>query len=189
MKPIFLTLMTTVLWGASSVASAALMSKPDYQAAQEVISQQYKADQSNCSSLAGNAKDVCHQEAKGREKIAKAELEQRNLPSDKHAHELRLAKADAAFAVAKEKCDDLAGNPKDVCRKEATSRHVSDKADAKVVEKSAEAKTDAREKITDVRQSADNDKRDAAYAVAKEKCDALAGDAKASCHKAAQMNR
>jgi hypothetical protein len=30
-----------------------------------------------------------------------------------------LAKADAAYAIANERCDDLAGNAQDVCRKEA----------------------------------------------------------------------
>lgn len=190
MKPLLLTLLSAALCSATwAPAWAAPMSKAEYQAAHEVITQQYKTDQAACSKLAGNAKDVCHQEAKGREKIGQAELEQSHEPSDKHAYAVRLAKADADFAVAKEKCDDLAGNPKDVCRKEATSRHVAAKGDAKVVEKSAEAKSDAREKMSEVRQSTDMDKRDAAYAVAKEKCDALSGDAKTTCLKTAQMNR
>jgi len=39
----------------------------------------------------------------------------------------------------------------------------------------------ATEKITEVRKDAAGDKRDAEYAVAIEKCDALAGDAKSTC--------
>jgi hypothetical protein len=70
-------------------------------------------------------------------------------------------------AVAKERCDDSAGNVKDVCVKEAKAAHVSAKADAK-----------AQEKIVDAHKDAAVDKRDAEYAVAKEKCDALSGNTK-----------
>ena len=43
------------------------------------------------------------------------------------------------------------------------------------------ANSKAREQGADARKDAASDKRDADYAVAKEKCDAFAGDAKASC--------
>jgi len=47
---------------------------------------------------------------------------------------------------------------------------VAAKADAKLAEKTVDAKKDAQA-----------DKRDAEYAVAKEKCDAYAGDVKTGC--------
>jgi hypothetical protein len=77
--------------------------------------------------------------------------------------------------VAKEKCDDLAGNAKDVCVKEAKAVEVKALADAKLGKQVAEANV-----------SAADDKRDADYKVAAEKCDALAGDAKAACLSAAK---
>jgi hypothetical protein len=182
---------------ASTGALAGTLSKTEYNAAQADISANYKSDMAACTAMTGNAKDICIEEGKGREKVAKAELEANYSPSDKHRYDVRIAKADAAYAVAKEKCDDFSGNAKDVCLKEAQSAHVAAKADAKRAEKTAEANATAREKTqdanataraktTEASKDAAADKRDAAFAVAKEKCDALAGDAKAGCIKDAK---
>jgi hypothetical protein len=50
------------------------MSKADVKAATENISAKYKADQAACAAMTANAKDICSEEAKGRQKIATAEL-------------------------------------------------------------------------------------------------------------------
>lgn len=182
---------------ASSGVMAAALSKADFKAAKGEISAVYKADKAACNALSGNAGDVCKEEAKGKEKVAIAELEMNQEPTEKHQYDLRMTKANAAYAVAKEKCDDFAGNAKDVCQKEAKSALVAAKADAKVAEKTAEASATAnkksadanataRAKTTEVRRDAATDKRNADYAVAKEKCDAMAGDAKAGCIKNAK---
>ena len=156
-------------------AQADTMDKAQYKAAQDSIATTYKTDKAACKSLAGNANDVCTQEAEGKQKIAKAELQYRQ--SGKAADQAKIAtvKADAAHDIAKEKCDDLAGNPKDVCLKEAHAAHIKATADAKVGSVSASARTDA-----------SKDKMDADYKVAAEKCDALAGDAKTACMTAAK---
>ena len=145
-----------------------------------------------CGSLSGNANDICEAEAKGNENIAKAELEAKYKPSEKARYKAWIAKADAHYKVAKERCDDKSGNVKDVCMKEAKAEHVRAKADAKVQMKSvqaedkardtaAEANMDAKGKMSDVRQDATKDKRAADFAVAKEKCEAYSGDAKSRC--------
>ena len=54
------------------------------------------------------------------------------------------------------------------------------------MEKKADASATAREKTAEVKKDAVADKRAADYAVAKEKCDALSGDAKSNCVKAAK---
>ena len=181
----------------SPLAVGSTMSKADYKAAKEDIAAKYKADQTACAAMTGNVKDICSEEAKGREKIATAELVATNEPTSKHRYDARLAKADAALAVAKEKCDDLSGNAKDVCVKEANAAHVTATADAKLAIKTTEANTTAREKTSDAntvaraktvdaRKDAEAEKRDAAYGVAKEKCDAFADDVKATCIKDAK---
>jgi hypothetical protein len=86
-----------------------------------------------------------------------------------------VAKAEVAYAIAKEKCDDKAGNAKDVCVQEAKAAETKALADAKLGKEVGEAKTDAAD-----------DKRDADYKVAIEKCDALSGDAKSACVSAAK---
>jgi len=178
-------------------ATGATMTKSDYKVAKDQISATYKSDKAACKAMTGNAKDICVEEAKGREKVGKAELEANFKPTDKSMYNVRLAKADAAYAVAKEKCDDAAGNAKDVCVKQAKAAYVTAKADAKVAvktaevtatarEKKAEVNTTVREKTAAVRKDAAADKRDAEYSVAKEKCDALSGDAKSNCIKDAK---
>ena len=181
----------------STGAIAGTMSKSDYKAAKADIAATYKADNAACKALTANAKDICTVTATGHDKVALAELEATYTPSEKLHYNARLAKADAAYALSKEKCDDAAGNAKDVCVKEAKAAYVTAKADAKVANTTADANATAREKTTaanataratttEARKDAAVDKNDAAYAVAKEKCDTLAGDAKANCIKDAK---
>lgn len=170
----------------------AAMTKAEQAATATGISAAYTAEKAACNSMKNNAKDVCIQEAKGREAIAKAQLDVDFAPADKTRHDLLVARADAAYSVAKEKCDDFSGNRKDVCRKDATSAHVAAKADAKLALKTTEANAVAKEKTQDAnavaseknrdaRSDAASIKRDAEFAFAKEKCDAFAGDAKSTC--------
>lgn len=178
---------TFFLLAGSSVIAADL-TKAEYDTAKLEATAKYKADRTACKTLSGNAKDICVEEAKGQEKVTNASLKDQFTPSVEHRYALRMAKADAAYNVAKEKCDDAAGNAKDVCRKEAKSAYVSAKADAKLAEKTSDAKSTATEKVTEARKDASAEKRDAAWAVAKEKCDAMAGDTKTNCLKDAKAN-
>jgi hypothetical protein len=157
------------------VAYAANISKADYTAGKARISAAYKADRAACDAQSGNAKDVCVQEAKAKEKVALVELEysQTGKPADRQ--KVFVARAESTYAVAKERCDDLAGNAKDVCVKEAKAVEIKALADAKMGKE-----------IGDARQDAAAEKLDADYKVAIEKCDALAGDAKNNCVAAAK---
>ena len=158
-----------------SGAQAATMTKADYNAGKTRISADYKADKADCASMADNAKDICVEEAKAKEKVARAELEYGYTGKSSDQNKLMVAKAKSAYSVAKEKCDDQSGNEKDVCVKEAKAVETKALADAKMGKQVGEAKKDA----TD-------DKRDADYKVAAEKCDAMTGDAKDSCMAAAK---
>ncbi len=157
------------------IAQAATMTKADYKADKTRISADYKADKASCAALSANAKDICVEEAKAKEKVARAELEFSYSGKPGDQTKVLEAKAKSAYAVAKEKCDDKAGNDKSVCVKEAKAVETKALADAKMGKKIGEARKDATE-----------DKRDADYKVAVEKCDAMAGDAKASCIAAAK---
>ena len=153
-----------------STSSFAAMTKDAYSAEKKRISAEYKTDLERCKSLSGNAKDICKAEVKGKEKAAKADAEAAYKGTDKAATAALVARADADYSVAKEKCDDLKGNAKDVCVKDAKAAHTRAKVDAK-----------ANGKVGEVRKDATDDKRDANYAAAKERCDALNGDAKTKC--------
>lgn len=176
----------------SNSALAQALSKNDYKAGMDRIAAEYKTDKSNCSSFSGNANDVCMAEASGKEHIAKADLEARDKDTNDARYRALIVKAEADYAVAKEKCDDKAGNLKDVCVKEAKAAETTAKADAKSQMKVSDAKNKADRETNgarseenhtsvDARRDADMAKRDANYAVAKEKCESLAGDAKDGC--------
>lgn len=175
-----------------SVAMAQGMSKSDYQRGKEKISAEYKAGKASCDAMSGNAKDVCVEQAKGKEKIEKAEHEANYKPTAKNRYEARVARAEADYQVAKERCDDQSGNAKDVCVKEAKAAEVAAKADAKMQmettsannnaqQKTADARSDANDKKQDARQDATEDKKEAQYKLEKEKCDTYTGNAKTSC--------
>ena len=160
---------------ALTVAHAAPMSKVDYKAGKDRISADYKTDKAACASRSSNAKDICMEEAKAKEKVARAELEYGYTGKPADRNKVNVAKAESAYAVAKERCDDQSGNAKDVCVKEAKSVEVKALADAKMGKEIGEARKDAAA-----------GKLDAEYDVAIEKCDAMAGDAKGGCIAAAK---
>ena len=148
------------------------ITKDAYDVAIKNADAQGRMDKDACATRSGNAKDICLAEASGKEMVAKADAEAayRNTPKEREG--ARVARAEATYNVAKERCDDLAGNPKDVCVKEA---------DAKVDRVAADSRQDATTKQADATTEANTLKRDADYKVAIEKCDALAGTAKDSC--------
>jgi hypothetical protein len=162
-------------------ATSTPMSKENYTMAKTNADAQYKIDKDACSSLSGNAKDICVAEAKGKDNVAKADAEAAYANTPKARENARVAHAQATYDVAIEKCDDLAGNRKDVCVKEAKAALVKGKADAKVDRVAADTSHEAATKQADARKEANTDKRDAEYKVALEKCDALAGSAKDAC--------
>jgi len=172
--PLRLSILVAGVFALSS-AFAANTDKAMYKAAKDQAGATYKADKAACDKLAGNTKDICVQEAKAKEKLAKAEAEYAHTGKDSDRTKVAYAKADGTYDVAKERCDDKGGNEKDVCVKEAKAEHVKAKADAKVAKEGTAARKDAA-----------TDKNDADYKVATEKCDALSGDAKSSCVAAAK---
>jgi len=97
-------------------------------AEEDRIEAEYKAAKDRCDKMDGNAKDVCMKEAKGKEKVAKAELDAKKNPSERNHRKVQEAKAEAEYEVAKERCDDLKGNEKDACHKDAKAKHEKAKA-------------------------------------------------------------
>jgi hypothetical protein len=175
-----------------TAAMAEGLTKAQYEAQEKRIEADLKVATGACNSLAGNTKDICVAEAKGKAHVAKAELTATDKPSSKHTYAVREAKAEADYTVAAERCDDKAGTDKDVCVKEAKAAKVRALADAKTAlettganAKATEATKDANAAATatktEVRRDGADEKRDADYAVAKAKCDVLAGEAKDAC--------
>jgi hypothetical protein len=187
----------------SAGAMAQTLTKDQYKSARDGIAAERKLADAACAFLAGNAKDICTAKASGKEAVAQAELEAKYKPSVDASYKLRVARANTEYAVAVEKCDDTAGNVKEVCVKQAKADAVAAKADARVqkmttdahetadetfakAQGAADAKTlkahdEANAKSAAARKDAAADKRAADYAVEQQKCNAFAGGAKDDC--------
>jgi len=164
-----------ILFAGSAAAADTKGDKATYDQAKASAKAAYDTDKKACDSLSGNAKDICVAEAKAKRVRVdeNAEAAYKNTPKAREhaAHEI----AEADYKVATERCDDKAGNDKDVCVKEAKAAMTKVQADAKAAQKGTEARMDA-----------NKDKMDADYKVAAEKCDAMSGDAKSACVKQAK---
>ncbi len=167
------------------MASGAMaMTNAEHTAAKKQIEAEYQAAKDQCKPLKDNAKDVCIKQASGQEKVAKAELEARRNPSAKNEEKARMAKADADYDIAKEKCDDLKGDAKDICVKDAKAAHVHAVEAAKVAKAQAEPASNANAKaanVAEARKDAASENREADYKAAKARCDTMSGAAKDTC--------
>jgi hypothetical protein len=159
-----------------SAAFAQGMSKGELKAHKTRISEEYKTDKEACHAHTGNAKDICEQEARGKEKVARAEMTHQNSGKASDRNHVMVTQAKADYLVAKERCDDLAGNAKDVCIKEA-----------KAVEKKSLANVGTGQPMGPTKNKAASEKLEADYKLALEKCKALAGDPKTRCVASAKV--
>jgi len=177
-KLIAFAVATTI--GYSAIGHAAL-SKEERKAEQDRISAELKSAKESCAKLSGNAKDICVAEANGAGKVAKAELEARDKGTTRAQSQARIARAEADYAVARERCDDAAGNVKDVCLQDAKAALARGKADAKVDREAKDAAKDAHERVSDAQHAASKETAQAEYRAARERCDRYAGDVKDRC--------
>lgn len=146
-------------------------------AGEQAAKAEYKADKQRCDSMKGNAEDVCQAEAEAKRDKAIARAKAAADPSAKATYDMEKVAAKADYKVSSEKCDDLSGNPKDVCKQEAKAMRDKHEADAKAAYEGSKDRKDAAGARKDAMQA----KNDADYRVAKEKCDALSGNAKDAC--------
>ena len=124
------------------IASASLaMTRSEFMAQKDIFENTYKLSRYNCGSLKANAKDICISQAKGVRKVAVAELESTFEPGIRKTEKLTMAKANAAYDTAKERCDDSTGNAKNVCKKQARAAHVKAIQEAHALRKSVAAGT------------------------------------------------
>jgi hypothetical protein len=160
---------------ACTVAANAAGDKASYENAKASAKSAYEAASKQCDGMKGNAHDICVAEAKAARIRTEEEAEAAYKGTPKARAHAAAEIAEANYRIARERCDDRAGNDKDVCIKVAKAELTRAKADAK-----------AGRKTTEARQDAAKEKREADYKVAAEKCEALSGDAKSACVKDAK---
>ena len=148
-------------------AQAASLSKLVYNGAKDDIQSSDKVQREACNNLAGNAKTICVETAKGHEKVALAQLEFDCSDKSKDQAAIYEARYKARYNVASEKCDDGGGQAKDLCVQEAKTMRDKAKAELKLTKKISSAADTALEE-----QMKADDK------LVKEKCDVLSGEPK-----------
>ncbi len=96
------------------------ISGDEYKREKDRIEADAKAAKAKCKDMKDNAKDVCMAEAKGNEKLAKKELDFKKNPNDKNRQDVEKMKAEVAYELAKEKCEDQKGAAEQAsCKKQA----------------------------------------------------------------------
>lgn len=119
-----------MLWLAAlgSVAVAQPVSAADYRAARSRIDAEYKADVVACKAYADRARDVCETEARGKQKVARAELDLNRSGSEADARKLAAVKAEVAYDIAEERCDLRKGKDREECLRHAKAADAKAKA-------------------------------------------------------------
>ena len=95
----------------------------DYKAALLAAQDQYRTAVDRCKPMKGNARDVCKVESKADYDVTKAQLKDRYQPTPGHDKKVRVEKAEAAYRIAVEKCADLKGDARKVCRRDAVTQY------------------------------------------------------------------
>lgn len=175
---IIATLLATAVSASFAAApTAALNHDPaTYHNVTQKAAADYKMATAQCTSMTGNAKMVCMEEAKTARAHAEADAIAQYNNTPKGRTKARTAVADADFSLAKAKCADMTGADKDSCMSTATSVHTAAVADARADR--AVAATGTTDTINPVTTTAT---RDAVKAAAVDKCAQVAGQPKTGC--------
>jgi hypothetical protein len=161
-------------------AHATPMSRDAYKAQEMRIEAEYDAAQARCKPLKGNARDVCNEQVRGVRDIQQAELALQYKPTADNDEKLRIAKAEAIYAVSLQKCKPLDGNAREICRKDAKAVFAGAKAEAKL-QKDVVAQQMRSDGIVRERTERDDKLAEAQFNAARERCEMLPADGRDVC--------
>jgi len=115
------------------------MSRELFTSQKKNIETEYKSAMAKCDSFAEDVNETCVTEAKNKKYVGNAELKFNYKPSAKNRFGLRIAKANADYSVATEKCNDKVGNAKADCAKKARVVQTYQITNAKIKAKTLQA--------------------------------------------------
>jgi hypothetical protein len=99
----------------------------------------YRTARERCESAAGHSRNVCVAEARAERRIAQSALAARLSGTPKSQYDARVARAEAEFDVAKERCGDRAGHQRELCIHEARSAEARAKDEARLARQEGES--------------------------------------------------
>ena len=164
----------------AGAACAVPMSKDAYKAQELRIEADYDAAQTRCKPLAGNGRAVCKEQARGERDIAQAALALQYKPSADNDEKLRIAKAEAAYAVARQRCKTLDGDGREICSKDAKAVLAAARADAKL-QKDVVAQQMRSDDLVRERTEREEKIAQAQFDAARDRCEMLPGDGRDNC--------
>jgi hypothetical protein len=156
------------------------LSKDAYKAQQQRIEAEYDAAQARCKPMKGIPRDVCNEQVRGQRDIAVAELEMQYKPSADADEKVRIAKAEAVYAVALQRCKEFDGSTKEICRKDAKAVFAGARAEAKL-QKEVVAQNLGSELSVRERTAAQDRLLEAQFNAARERCGMLPAEGQANC--------
>ena len=165
---------------AFTAAASASPQKDEHRRDHKRAQAAYRLEWDSCRKLQDRARDVCKVQARGRFQVAKAEIDEKFKRSPANQDRVKDAKADASYRLALEKCGDLSGNAKDVCKADAKATSVAARGEVRLTRASVDRGIHSRQAVRE-RRDLREDTADAEYAAAKERCETLAGSAKGGC--------
>jgi hypothetical protein len=112
-------------------AAAPPLSHEGLEAARRSADAQYELDRDGCKVLSDNAREVCVVQARGKEKITRAEAEAAHENTAHSRYEARLVHARVDYEVSMERCGDFAGHRKDVCKADANAELIRARENAR----------------------------------------------------------
>ncbi|MEJ5128540.1 hypothetical protein WH367_21035 [Comamonas sp. MYb21] len=120
------------LAGLCIAATAYAMSDEEIRAETERIAAQYSTAMAHCQTLQGHDRDICTEDAKGSQRVAQAERDAKLLGDAGHSYQVRVARAEVDYRVAKERCNEMRGDAVGVCKKDAEAAYRKAQQDAQV---------------------------------------------------------
>lgn len=165
----------------ATAAHAAPMSKETYKAQQVRVEHEYDAAQARCKPLRGNARDICNEQVRGARDVRMAELELLYKPTPEADEKLRMAKAEAIYAVSLQRCKALdARSAKEICRKDAKAVLSGARVEAKL-QKDVVTQEMRSEKVVRDRAEVDEKRAEAQFAAARERCEMVPAEGREGC--------
>ena len=116
---------------ACSHAMATEMTRGEYKAREAHILANYEADRQKCGAGIGNGVDLCVAKARGARKVASAELEAAYKPSLATNYDAAIARAQAAYSITNEECNDKDAMTRKVC--ERVAKAALERAEAEAI--------------------------------------------------------
>jgi hypothetical protein len=101
--------------GASFDSPRSLMTRQDYAQARQALESESRAAFARCRTLEARERALCRAAARGDDRVHKAELEARYRGTVEAAADLRVARARAAFDVARVDCNERTAEEKNSC--------------------------------------------------------------------------